>query len=162
MSGRRAESGHEPALEIRPCRDEDVEAITATEPPGADIARRTHERQQQGLGVYLVAWIGGDPVGSGELVLGSLPELRNLHVRADLRGAGIGSALIAAAVERSRDAGSLSVGVGVDNPAARRLYERLGFEPTGELTTTRYTYMDASGPHEAVETDERLVLRLSP
>ncbi|ODT28281.1 MAG: hypothetical protein ABS63_04865 [Microbacterium sp. SCN 70-27] len=65
-----------------------------------------------------------------------------------------------AAEEASGEAGELSVGVGLDNADARRLYERLGYSATGEVTTTTYLYVDADGEHEATETDERLVKQL--
>lgn len=95
-------------------------------------------------------------MGWGELLLGPEPELRHLQVAHESRGRGIGSALVRAA-EQTRGIARLSIGVGVDNHAARRLYERLGYVGTGELTTTTYTYVDATGEHEATETDERLV-----
>ena len=79
-----------------------------------------------------------------------------------MRGRGVGTALIRAAVEHCAGRGQLSVGVGIANHAARRLYERLGFVGTGEVTTTCYTYVDVNGPHEATETDERLVLTIEP
>jgi RimJ/RimL family protein N-acetyltransferase len=53
-----------------------------------------------------------------------------------LRGRGIGTALIRAAEDSARQLGHgrLSLGVGVDNPQARRLYERLGFLDWGHGT----------------------------
>jgi ribosomal protein S18 acetylase RimI-like enzyme len=54
--------------------------------------------------------------------------------------------------------GRLTVGVALDNPRARALYERLGYRGTGELATTTYAYVDDAGvTREATETDERLV-----
>ncbi|MGO1312884.1 MAG: GNAT family N-acetyltransferase [Brevibacterium aurantiacum] len=49
----------------------------------------------------------------------------------------------------------------MDNPGARRLYERLGYRGTGEITTRTYRYVDADGEHEVTETDERLSKRLA-
>lgn len=147
-------------VRVRPCVEADVASVTATEPPGARVAERMFARHQRGESLYLIAWLGVDPVGSGELVFEPYRELRSLHVSEALRGRGIGTAIIRAAEEVSRDAGELSVGVGLENPAARRLYERLGYRGTGEVTTTTYTYVDADGEHEATETDERLTKRL--
>ena len=155
-------TGGRGAVVVRPCEAGDVEVISATEYPGARIAERGFARQERGESLYLVAWIDGVPGGSGELVFAPPPELRNLHVVEAHRGRGIGTAIIRAAEEASRSAGELSVGVGLENSAARRLYERLGYVGTGELTTTRYTYVDADGQHEAIETDERLVKPLGP
>ncbi|MBN9224317.1 MAG: acetyltransferase [Microbacterium sp. SCN 70-27] len=53
------------------------------------------------------------------------------------------------------------MGVGVDNPRARALYERLGYVATGRFSTTTYDFMDASGAtRTATETDELLVKEL--
>lgn len=111
--------------------------------------------------MLLVAWAGDVPVGSGQLDLDAAPiELKNLNVRPDRRGQGIGTALVAAAEEWTRARGHtrLSMGVAVDNPGARRLYERLGYVATGEMSTVTYDYVDAEGlSRTATETDERLV-----
>lgn len=167
-------------LDVRPCAQDDVAALAADEPPGADIAVRLFARQQGGESVFLVArgepggpatrqrsrrtgamsTTSGGVVGWGELLLGPEPELRHLQVAPGSRGRGVGSAVVRAA-EHTRGITRLSIGVAVDNPAARRLYERLGYVGTGELTTTTYTYVDATGEHEATETDERLVRSLS-
>lgn len=145
---------------VRRCEAGDVESITATEPPGARVAERLFARQERGESLFRVAWQDGVPVGSGEVVLAGRRELRNLHVVDAYRGRGVGTAVIRAAEEASAEAGTLSIGVGAENLAARRLYERLGYRGTGELTTTTYTYVDADGEHEATETDERLEKRL--
>ena len=147
-------------LVVRLCRADDVAAITATEHPGARIAERLFTRQDRGESLFLTAWIDDAPVGHGEVVFAPLRELRSLHVSDTHRGRGIGTAIIRAAEEASGEAGELSVGVGLDNADARRLYERLGYSATGELTTTTYLYVDADGEHEATETDERLVKQL--
>lgn len=56
-------------------------------------------------------------------------ELKNLNVHPEIRGRGAWSALAAAEVVRPR--GRLAMGVGVDNPRARALCERLGNVATG-------------------------------
>lgn len=64
---------------------------------------------------------------------------------------------IAAAERRASPADRLRLGVGLDDPAARRLYERLGYRPTGEVETTTYDHVDAEGiTRSATETDEWL------
>ena len=57
-------------------------------------------------------------------------HVQALAVDADLRGQGIGSALLAAVEGRARASGirRLSLDVVDTNPHARRLYERLGFQ----------------------------------
>lgn len=56
-----------------------------------------------------------------------------------------------------RAKGELSMGVGVENSDARRLYERLGFLPTQEFTETTYSYVDDHDVrHTATESSELL------
>ncbi len=58
----------------------------------------------------------------------------NVAVHPQWRGRSIGRALVEAALEDIAARGGIWVGLEVreDNPTARRLYERLGFEPVGE------------------------------
>ena len=148
-------------LQVRRCSAVDVAVLSAAEAPGAGIAVKQFARQSRGESLFLVAWIGKSPVGSGELLFGATPELRNLHVNEGRRGQGIGSALLDEAERSSAGAGVLSVGVSVENTGARRLYERRGYLVTGSLTTTTYSYFDKDGvEHEATETDEHLVKTL--
>jgi GNAT superfamily N-acetyltransferase len=68
----------------------------------------------------------------------TLETVKPLRLRAlpEVRGRGIGQRLVAAAIER---AGRRPITLCVAEPAAaaRRLYERLGFEPTGTTGTLR-------------------------
>jgi GNAT superfamily N-acetyltransferase len=126
--------------EIRRASDADLDALVAA------MGQRDHftdrlARQQDGRGVLLVAWLDGRPVGNGSLSwepadhpemhrhLPGVPELSHLEVVGPLWGQGIGTALIRAAEATARQFGHdrLILGVGVDNPKARRLYERLGY-----------------------------------
>jgi alkanesulfonate monooxygenase SsuD/methylene tetrahydromethanopterin reductase-like flavin-dependent oxidoreductase (luciferase family) len=57
--------------------------------------------------------------------------------------------------------GRMEVGVGLDNPRARALYERLGYVGTGEQQTVTYEYVDDDGSRRtATENSEQLVRRL--
>jgi [ribosomal protein S18]-alanine N-acetyltransferase len=57
-----------------------------------------------------------------------------LCVRPDCRGRGLGTTLLRWAQERIfRDSPNVFICVSSFNPGARRLYERLGFEPVGVL-----------------------------
>jgi ribosomal protein S18 acetylase RimI-like enzyme len=78
---------------------------------------------------------GAGPAGLvGVYVEDSEPELVSMWVRPSARGLGVGEALVesAAAWAKARDFGALSLWVTESNAPAVRLYERLGFTPTGE------------------------------
>jgi GNAT superfamily N-acetyltransferase len=97
------------------------------------------------MGLLLVAWLDGDPVGDGYLAcepaeepevrryLPGAPRLEHLEVLGPFQGRGIGTALIRSGEEAARRLGHqrVALAVGVDNPDARRLYERLDM-PTGD------------------------------
>ncbi len=104
--------------------------------------------------------------GSAELTFDDPPELQNLSVAPASRGQGLGSALLtyAESLVEQRDpqanhgTRSLVLGVGLENPGAARLYERLGYVRTGHVSTTTYTYIDDDGmEHTATEQDEDLI-----
>jgi ribosomal protein S18 acetylase RimI-like enzyme len=61
-------------------------------------------------------------------------DLVSMWVRPTARGLGVGEALVAAAVDwaKARDYDALYLWVTETNPAARGLYQRCGFIPTGE------------------------------
>jgi GNAT superfamily N-acetyltransferase len=134
-------------VEIQPGSDADLDAYVEA------MGQRDHftdrlARQQDGRGVLLVAWLDGRPVGNGSLSwepadhpeirrhLPGVPELGHLEVIGPLWGRGIGTALIRAAEATARQFGHdrLILAVGVDNPNARRLYERLGYADWGQGT----------------------------
>jgi GNAT superfamily N-acetyltransferase len=82
---------------------------------------------------YLIAWEGSKPIGQahvawGETELG-VPELQDFFVPPELRGRGIGTSLALAAetLIRARGHENVSLSVSPANPAAQRLYERLGY-----------------------------------
>ncbi len=151
----------ETSLQVRALAASEVDRIESDEPPGQGFVRGMWRLQSLGDSILLVAWLGDRPVGSGQLGLRTVRiELKNLNVRPDVRGRGIGSAIVVAAENWSRERGHrrIAMGVAVDNPEARRLYRRLGYAPTGELSTVTYEYVDAQGASRtATETDEILV-----
>ena len=151
---------------VRRCTSDDAAAMDAREPVARRYALGALARQEAGLTYFLVAELGGVIVGSGELTTTDPAELKSLSVDANIRGLGVGSAIIAAAkkVVEERDdlaagrARHLVVGVGVDNSRAAALYERLGFVRTGVVSTTPYKYIDDDGATRmATETDEELL-----
>lgn len=84
--------------------------------------------QGEPTGVVWVAHFAADAPGYG-FVRPDVPEL-SVCVLPGYRGAGLGAALVSAAVAEARDRSltGLSLSVEPGNPA-RRLYERLGFRP---------------------------------
>ncbi|MFG3348979.1 GNAT family N-acetyltransferase [Streptomyces sp. NPDC048018] len=162
--------------EIGPCRAEDLPLLNRRLPnPGAPTRHADRfARQEAGLGTYLIAWRDGLPAGNGQIrwdgcaapevraALGDCPELNGLDVREELRGQGIGTALIRAAEELSRERGKTHLGLGVapDNPRAAALYARLGYTPVTAYTD-RYAYTDADGVrHTCADACTFLVKRL--
>jgi RimJ/RimL family protein N-acetyltransferase len=78
-----------------------------------------------------------------------VPELGHLEVLGPFRRRGIGTALIRAGEDTPRRLGHerLALGVGVDNAAARRLYERLGYVDWGHGTVVgTWQERDHDGP----------------
>ncbi|RFS86659.1 ribosomal-protein-alanine N-acetyltransferase [Actinomadura spongiicola] len=77
---------------------------------------------------------GGEIVGyAGLAAAGGQADVQTLGVRADLRGSGIGAALLTALLEEAvrRRSEAVFLEVRADNGAARRLYERFGFDEVG-------------------------------
>lgn len=147
------------SLVVRELAESDVALIESREPAGQGFVRAMWALQCEEASVLLVAWVGADPVGSGQVDLSASPvELKNLNVAPHIRGQGVGTAIIRAAEERVGAGGRLAVGVALDNPRARALYERLGYCGTGEITTISYEFVDERGVRRsATETDELLV-----
>jgi len=153
-------------IEVRELAAGEVDRIEADEPAGQGFVRAMWRLQSTGDSVLLVAWNGTEPLGLGQLDLRTSPiELKNLNVRAGFRGRGVGSALVEAAEAwaRERAYAQICLGVAVDNPDARRLYDRLGYVGTGRLSTVTYDYVDVDGrSRTATETDELLLKTLAP
>jgi ribosomal protein S18 acetylase RimI-like enzyme len=94
-----------------------------------------YERQEKGENVMLVAEANGFPVGRLWIDLAhrredSIGVLWSLAVLPPLRNLGIGTRLIIVAEELLISRGFLTAEIGAekDNPGARRLYERQGYQ----------------------------------
>jgi GNAT superfamily N-acetyltransferase len=87
-------------------------------------------------GEYLIAWAADEPVGHAHLDWAAdPPELQDVFVPEAQRRRGVASALTGAAEERAASRGYSRLALEVSessNPAARRLYEKLGYRPTGD------------------------------
>lgn len=95
-----------------------------------------------GVAIHLLAELNGRAVGSARLlVMKDIGKIGRVCVLREGRGAGIGAALIRAAVERFRsEAGVIKVKLGAQ-VHAQAFYERLGFAAIGDV------YQDAGIAH---------------
>jgi GNAT superfamily N-acetyltransferase len=94
----------------------------------------------RGDGALLVADFEGEVVGVCQLIVfrhlqargGRCAEIETMHVHPDLRGRGVGAALLNDAVERARALGCYRVQLtsNVNREDAHRFYGRLGFVPS--------------------------------
>jgi GNAT superfamily N-acetyltransferase len=119
-----------------------------TPTPGAEVlAARLRELLAGGSTIALLA---GEPAGGVALLTlrpnvwydGPVALLDELYVRPDLRGRGIGTALLHRAVEVVRERGGrlMEINVDEDDSGARRFYERHGFtnQPAGQSERMLY------------------------
>jgi ribosomal protein S18 acetylase RimI-like enzyme len=119
------------------------------------------KRQEKGEVLYLIAWSGGKPVGHALLkwrgaaeehlasrLQDSCPDIEDLLVHEQHRSEGVGTQLVREAERLAVEKGfrQIGLGVGVHNERARKLYERLGFQPLGlPPHEERGEYVDQNG-----------------
>jgi ribosomal protein S18 acetylase RimI-like enzyme len=85
----------------------------------------------------LIAFDRGTPVGMANLNLNREPaEIFGVWVAPQARGKGVGQLLVETLLERAGDR-PIALCVAESAHAARRLYERLGFRPTGATGALR-------------------------
>jgi ribosomal protein S18 acetylase RimI-like enzyme len=85
----------------------------------------------------LIAFDGDTAVGMANLKLDADgAQLFGMWVAPEARGKGVGELLVDALIERAGDR-QITLCVAETAPAARRLYERMGFTPTGTTGTLR-------------------------
>ncbi len=171
---------------VRKVELEDLSAIEAAYPisegtPG-NPHRKAYELHQAGDTTWLVAWEGDRPCDAvtidwprsrGHVSRWSdqlgCTEIGGLEVDEDMRGRGIGRALMAMAEAQVRERGVERLGLEVTatNPqqdAARALYTKLGFADAGVGEfISGYTYWTADGKsHRDEEPHRYLIKRLTP
>jgi ribosomal protein S18 acetylase RimI-like enzyme len=122
---------------IRTTREEDLEGLEwfGLFTPHRELIREAYRRQERREVVMLLAEVNGFPAGQvwvdfvrdAALSMGYVWAVRVLPV---FRRKGIGTRLLAAAETAilARGLGAAVIGVEKDNPGARGLYERLGYE----------------------------------
>ena len=150
-----------PGLIIRPARADDLRAL---EWEGEyrrfrTVYRRAFADSLQGRRILLVAEVLGKVVGQIFLQVdsalaggdGRAAYLYALRVRPEHRNQGIGTELVreAEVVLRQRGFSRVLISVAKDNQAARRLYERLGYEAFGE-DAGNWSYFDDQGQPQEV------------
>ncbi len=163
------------AVEIKLCREGDVELLEQWTPSGRSrFHARRFARQQQEQSAFLIAWSQGSPVGSGELKwhgcdapevrekFPDCPELNGLQVSPpELRSHGIGTSLIIYAEDLAQLRGCTQLGLGVDdaNERAAALYRRLGYTETGCRYLDRYYYITDDGVRHDVANPARFLVK---
>ncbi len=147
---------------IRPVQTGDLPLLERLFPQGgADKHARRLIRQQNGTAIYLIAFLEDKPAGhvllkwdgaQDEAVAAHrtapCPDLEDLFVREELRRRGVGTQILRHAEQLAQQRGFARIGlaVGLENPSARRLYERLGYRQAGiEPYTVRGMYFDEQG-----------------
>lgn len=129
------------AIEFRPCREEDLDAVCA-------IERRTFAApwtRDQFAGLIAhpagLGWVATLPsIGVAGYAIGWVvadeAELADLAVAENVRGGGLGTGLVLAFAREAgiRGARRLYLEVRTSNDKARRFYERLGFGVVGRRT----------------------------
>ncbi len=133
-------------MTVRPLARGEVEVVARHLSGGhTDKHRDRLAQQEDGRGLYLIAWLEGEPVGhvfirvSGAADVrlraraGACPYLQDLYVTPQRRSRGVGTQLLAAAEAHLRAAGYARLGLSVaaDNAPARKLYARLGYRDCG-------------------------------
>ncbi len=100
---------------------------------------------RDGEALHLVALREGAVIGTCRLVFdGPVARLGRMAVEPELRGQGIGAALLEEAERYAREAGSERIDLHAQTPAIP-LYARCGFEQRGEL------FVEEGIPHVSME-----------
>ena len=136
--------------------------------------RKRFDRQQEGHAVYLVAWDEGLPVGHAFVKwdgssdqpiaskVGRCADIEDLFVRHDWRSKGVGSQMLdrASTLAKREGYSRIGLGVDVDNPRARSLYERKGFADSGlGEYRTKWPWTDKDGQERWAEENCHYLIR---
>jgi ribosomal protein S18 acetylase RimI-like enzyme len=116
---------------MAPFYDQSAYALQQVAETPEDLDLLVAWRNDRPLGWVMLHW--GDVAFAPAEWKGKHLHLEQLQVLEEHRNRGIGSALLAAAERAASDRRRefVSLGVGIDNPNAHRLYERLGYRDAG-------------------------------
>lgn len=151
------------SIKIRPAEKSQLDFLQSEFSPHT-LSRYHHERhavQEKGEGIYLIAWHNDVPVGhfllrwngpekdtSGKYPYPT-PYLEVGLTKEAYRRKGVATQLIKEAERLAKEKGFKKIGMAVgstDNPDARRLYEKLGYEDWGKGEfTASWEYIDKKG-----------------
>ena len=137
---------------LRPMRLQDIPAVASLEQELFPIVAWPlelffDEFAQTETRHYLVAEDNGGLIGyCGVMVLGSTADIQTIGVLPQYEGRGIGTRMLTRMLDEARRRGAAETLLEVreDNPRARRLYERFGFE---HIHTRRGYYRDGVSAH---------------
>lgn len=130
-------------LTVKPAEKRDLEVLNARlRSPILNFHEEKINLQEKGEVVWLIAWIGKEPVGqvlirwqgaTDEPVRQHeerYPYLQNLAVKINYQRKGIGTQIVFAAEKIVKNKGYKKVGmaVGVENEIAQKLYNKLGYK----------------------------------
>jgi len=130
-------------ITVRPIRPGDAEALARHVKPAPLLHEARAQLQRDERGLYLVAVDDETPVGHVLLKLpplgtdhpriAGIPEVEDLYVAAPSRSSGVGAQLLGEAEDAARSRGfeRLGLAIAVRNIAARRFYDREGYEDAG-------------------------------
>lgn len=154
------------SYQIRLIKESDLDSLLLVK-NDASVHTDRFRQQKDGKAVYLGAFINNYAVGYVLLLLDNKEDVMiytnhekcadmiDLLMIEPLRNYGIGSQLALACEEFCRENKIPYLGLDVnpiDNPAAKRLYERLGYHAVGEIHLDGvYEYTDAQGKHGRYE-----------
>lgn len=153
------------SIEIRECTRDDLRELEwyGMFWEHRRIIREAFRRQLRGDNLMLVADCGPSIVGQVWIDLrkreaAGAGMLWALRVIPWLHRAGIGSRLVFAAERRLRELGFryAEIGVELDNPAAKRLYHRLGYRVAGEIVESE-AYVTPQGRRRRMRVHETLM-----
>jgi ribosomal protein S18 acetylase RimI-like enzyme len=107
----------------------------------------------------MVADFHGFPIGqvaiqwTGKIHHPQIPDIQSLRVMEVFRGQGIGSKLIEVCESEvlRRNYKQIGLAVGLENPHAKRLYERLGYQVLGTPYPDKWHYQKTNGEIVFVE-----------